>query len=203
MATTWSASNKSTHVTLTGSNLIATADGTTADVNGRSDTSVSGSQRIFWVMTFNAGGGTDNGMGIANASWTFADGSFMGLDAFLSLGYYTTGNVFLNNGLAAAIATYTVGAVLGVALDRGADKVWFFNGTNWNNDVIGNQNPAVGSQVGGITTGITGALFPAYEVSNLTANGQWTLNAGATVLPYPIPTGFSTFDDTILSQSVM
>jgi hypothetical protein len=205
MAVTLSTVNKSTHIVLSNGNLTATADTSgPGPFNGRCDTTISGSQRISWRATCNVqASGNQDGLGFANASWTFTDNAFIGGDTF-SLGYYATGGVFVNFVLLATIATWSAGQTFDIALDRGADKVWYSldGGTTWNNDVIGNQNPAVGSQIGGITTGITGALMPGYGAAKDTGgvDTQWTFNF---LTPF-VPTGFTALDgDVLMGQAVM
>lgn len=66
------------------------------------------------------------------------------------LGYDAGGTVKLNNATLSTIMTYTTGDRIGRAVDRINQKVWFRkNNGNWNNDVIGNQNPV--GNVGGIS----------------------------------------------------
>ena len=200
MATTWDPANHNAGITLTNGNLTATGSG--GNQTGIATGSITTAQRFYWEVTINAQGGS-TGVGLGNSS--FATASFLGGDGN-SLCYFFSGSVFNGGSGIASIASFTTGAIIGVAYDFNAKLVWFtLNGTTWNNDVIGNQNPAVGSQVGGINPpALAGDLFPAYSVGNTEqVTGKFT-NAG---LAYSIPTGFSTFDtasaDTLFAQAVM
>jgi len=79
----------------------------------------------------------------------FASTTLLGADNN-GLGYDAGGTVKLNNATLSTIMTYTTGDRIGRAVDRINQKVWFRkNNGNWNNDVIGNQNPV--GNVGGIS----------------------------------------------------
>jgi hypothetical protein len=212
MATTWSTSNKSAHITLSNGNLTAVNDGSAGPpFSGRSDASISGSQKIYWETKLDVKATTNNdAIGVANSSWTFTDASFIGGDTF-SLGYYPTGQVFVNFATLATIATFAQGAIIGQAMDRGADKIWYtLDGLTWNNAVLALQNPV--GVIGGITTGITGNLFPSYETwQDSGVSGQWTADFGATTFVYATifatlqAAGYAAFDgsDTLFGQAVM
>lgn len=111
------------------------------------------------------------------------------------LGYDAGGTVKLNNTTISTIMTYTASDRIGVAVDSMKKLIWFRkNNGNWNNDIIGNQNPVGG--VGGISfsTMSYGSLRLAWggaissTVAGVTAafaSASWTDTT---------PTGFVTID---------
>lgn len=86
---------------------------------------------------------------------------------------------------------YTVGSILGFAVDLTNNKIWYrLNGGNWNNDVIANQNPA--TNTGGVSlSAITFPMF-VYFMSYNGITATATVNTGG---PFAAaaPAGFSPF----------
>lgn len=208
MATTWDPSNKSTAVTLSGNNLIATESGV-VDFNndaGRGITAITTGQKKYWEVKVNLID-TDfsTGPGIVNTSMNYTPNQWLGLTAN-SMGYYSSGEVYCNyttlgTFITNSLSTYVANDIVCHAVDFAAGKIWFrVNGGNWNNDVIANQNPATGA--GGInfvTSRLgSGDVYPAYNVYRHPTGPtltQVTGNFGATAAAFSIPVGFTTFDD--------
>ena len=176
---TWNPADKNANVTLSSGNLVATKTG-----GGYSGSNVrstlgktTGKYYSEHVLTFSVG--AEYSLNIANASapLDFYGG---GNDA---IGYYADGTVYRDDALLATIAAVTSGQRVCQAVDVGAGLVWWRVGTgNWNND--GGANPATG--VGGLTMGITGAVYVMlsmyYEGEGGTADfasGSWSHSAPA------------------------
>jgi hypothetical protein len=109
------------------------------------------------------------------------------------VGYNKDGTVKIVNVTVATIATFTAADNIGVAFDPFSEKVWFRkNGGNWNNDVIGNQNPA--TNTGGISLATMSktsfcAAWGGSATASITAKfatASWT---------YTAPSGFLSIDD--------
>lgn len=184
-ATVFDSAQKGAAVTLSGSDLVATVSSGTGHVRGSHP--ISG--LTYFEMTLGAtlSGSSTIGVAAGNAGLTSLVGAG---DA--SVGYNKDGTVKINNSNVATIMTYTASDRIGVAVDWARLLIWFRkNNGNWNNDVIGNQNP-VGA-VGGISLAnlVGGTVFPAWGGSATAsataafASGSWTDTA---------PTGYSTVD---------
>lgn len=144
MSTTFDPNNK-TNVTLSGGNLTATPSGgggvaSTAGLSNRyiyfeiKPTTISGTVGIG-LFAFNGFGPPNN--------TTPGNGTD---EAMLQSG----GAFKINGSTIATIFTYANTDTIGVAVDTALRLIWFTkNGTTWNNDIIGNQNP-VGA-VGGLS----------------------------------------------------
>lgn len=186
-ATTWDPASKSAHALLSNGNLTATGDGTVGNFIGLATSSISGTQKNYLETTADVLVSTSPGFGLANVSESLAN--FLGATAN-SIGYFDNGQVFFNNTLVTTIATYTTGNVIGTAVDFALGKVWWrVNGGNWNNDIIANQNPATGT--GGISIGVAGTVFPAYNLNTNAAttarfsSGSWGTAAPAGFVQLP------------------
>jgi hypothetical protein len=186
--TTWSPTDKSAAITLSSGNLTATSTGT--GLSAVRATSAMASAKYYWEVTVGAvnGSSLQPSIGIANAS--MALNNYVGSDTN-SVAIVTSGGVLLNAASLGAIGAFTAGDVMDVAVDTTAKKIWFRkNGGNWNNDVIANQNPALG--VGGMSfSSITGPYFPATSGQN-SPNSAVTVNFGATAFASTPPAGFGT-----------
>jgi len=114
-------------------------------------------------------------VGIANAS---APQNYLGSDNN-AIGWDRDGRTLITSSNQLSVATWTTGDTLGIALDLDNGKVWFRNGAGgWNNDVIGNQNPATN----------TGGISPAVAPS--TSGTAYTVNFGASAYANAAPSGF-------------
>jgi hypothetical protein len=186
-ATTWDPNNKAAGITLSGSNLVATAaSGTNPGVFATR--ALSGPS--YWQVTATTIASTMS-IGIANRSWNNANSLLVGNDAN-SLGWLNNGTVRQNNATLATIATYVQGDVVEVAVNPQARLFWGrVNGGNWNNDVIANQNPV--GNVGGIDfSGMAfGTLLPAFAASTTTGAGTAVFTSG---FAHTAPTGYLSVD---------
>ena len=86
-------------------------------------------------------------------------------------------------------------AVVGCAIDLDANKVWFYNSntSKWNNDVIGNQDPAAG--LGGTSITITEPIYPAIALGNITGLDVVTVRFLASEFTLAVPSGFTAWDE--------
>jgi hypothetical protein len=185
MATTWDPNNKSATETLSGGNLTATSSGV----------GTVGATRVLTspLSYFEAKPSTLTGtvaVGLVNRGYNMASGTILGTDAN-GVGFKSSGAVVINNATVSTIFTYANIDTIGVAIDLSNKLIWFTkNGTTWNNDVIGNQNP-VGA-VGGISlaTMTLGSAIPA--VSGSLTGAVWVgVFSG---FAYTAPTGFNSVD---------
>lgn len=193
-ATTWDSVFKSAGVTLSGGSLTATITSGTSQV-GASRT-VSGP--VYFEVTIGASLTGSMSVGLVNGQYNMAGGTLLGAD-LNGIGYQNGGAVKINAATISTIMTFTAGDRIGVAYNPQTALIWFRkNNGNWNNDVIGNQNPV--GNVGGISlaTMTAGRLFPALGATTVTPNQAGT--AAFTTFTDTAPTGYVTID-TIQSSA--
>ena len=124
-------------------------------------------------------------MGIINGNQSISASLNPGLYAYAM---YRQDGALLG-GISGTLASYSTNAVIGVTVDLINDKMWFYNGTNWNNDILANQNPA--TNTGGLAIDNRTLSAPLYPAILLTStNGKATINFGASLYSYSAPTGF-------------
>ena len=192
MTTTFDPAHKNAAITLSNNNLTASTTSATFDnlVLSTNPLAAATAARLYVELT----GGANSGPGVGLSTQSTNLNSYLGIDS-QSIGWLFDGRVLFNNATVATIATYTGAAILCLAFDLGTKKIWFRNGAgNWNNDIPANQNPAIGSQVGGIsiTTLLSnGAVCFAYD---LTSTQSGTVNFGATNFAQAVPVGFWGWD---------
>jgi hypothetical protein len=184
--TTWSATDKSANITLTGSNLIATATTVSRGIVRAADAQVAG--KFYFEYTCNVIAGANTSIGIATSLITSSSGT---PDLGSCQIYKTSGQVWANGVNAFTFGTSLAnGNVVCIALDCTARLIWFRIGAagNWNNNAT--YNPATG--VGGVPTWNFGAAFAAYPIAGLQATSdQITANFGDTAFTGAVPSGFT------------
>lgn len=184
--TTFDPANKTANTTLSGGGLIATI--TAVGDNGvRSIVGASAGKKFLeCAMTTTTGSAGDRIFGISNDSLPVGQGPGFDLD---SIGVNGDGVVKLNGSTVATVSAFVQGDTLGLAIDFDNEKIWFrTNGGDWNDDVIGNENPA--TNTGGISFSSLNA-GPYYFVFYVSGNGSvFTLNTGATDYAFTPPSGF-------------
>lgn len=180
MATTWNPSDKSTNITLSGSNLVATC---TADLwSGVRGTVAKSTGKWYWEWT--AGTTVDDMVGLMTAGTTL-DGTNYANPSTAYIWYSTSGGFYRSGALVFATANWGSGDKIGYAYDADAGKIWgSLNGT-WANS----GDPAAGT--GYIWTGAPSGLYPMFGTDKI--NDSVTVNFSATTT-YTPPTGFSVFD---------
>jgi hypothetical protein len=160
---TWG-SHKNTHITLSGSNLIATATANGVDQVVSSALTYS-SGKWYWevLLTYTA----DGGAGVATTQVPIGDGQWLG-STDNGIGWYHDGAIFTNNAYQTSWSPFTSVARLCFALDLNNNKLWGRVGTtgDWNASAITNQNPATNTGGFSLSTG-TMLSFPMGPAANL------------------------------------
>jgi hypothetical protein len=186
----WNPADKTSDITLSSGNSIATKGGVASNHGVRSTTSHN-SGKIY--VEFPTGGrfaGSNTGVGIATIS---ANLTTIGASAVGGLLVFSSGGAYFNGSALTNVGNLTGGNIIvSLAIDFTNQKGWFReNGGNWNNDVIANQNPA--TNTGGFSIA---ALFPsnaAYCVfcSNDSGTSGSSTGLSTTSFAYAIPAGFT------------
>ena len=135
-----------------------------------------------WYYEYTVNGSISNFLGgwadSPNLNWGDAVGN-----TSRSYGYYNTGNVRNSNNNTSFGATYTVGDVVGCAIDLDNYKIYWSKNGVWQNDAV----PAAGT--GSIYTVASGyQYFPA--VSTYDSNSSVTVNFGQNPFSFLPPDGF-------------
>jgi endoglucanase len=197
-ATTWNAGDKSSTITLSGGNLVATS-ATTVPQSVRSTTTKSTGKVYFEVIANTVT--TNYTVGICNSSFPLNLPSQLGSETN-GVGFYPvspTNAIFLNGAdLSQGSHADVNAAVIAVAFDATNHLIWFSStrmradGFPWNNSTT--ANPATGT--GGISlAGL--APGPYYVVFNTLDNGSVaTVNFGATTFAQTVPSGFVGWNST-------
>jgi len=179
MPTTWNPSDKTAGTTLSNGNLTVVF---TATGNGVRSIYSDTAGKWYWEATFNSG--TAPGIGFANASaalstvWTTPTNAVVAYNA----------SIYVNNVSQGVAITVNTGNTMAVAIDLGAQRIWFRNVTlsgNWNNNVA--NNPA--TNVGGLNIAVLGT--PLFALLAGTGAANWSTNFGATTLAGAVPSGFT------------
>ncbi len=184
--TTWNPSDKNANITLSNGNLTATNTFVVAFQSLRAVAAHSIGKYYFESHIDAMTATTVYGIGNATASLSNFTGSDLN-----SIGWNPNGgDIYLNgSNFGPNIQGAVTGDTVSIAVDMGNTKIWFrTNGGNWNNDVIGNQNPA--TNTGGINFSTMNA-GPWLPMGTFTANGNAnTADFGATAYAQSVPSGF-------------
>jgi len=191
MPTTWSTTDKSAGVTLSGGNLVATFTGASQGVRAI-DRVYTG--KYYWEATFttpiNLGIGIclgDSSLGLLSFSNAANTSVIVSAGAGLVLVFGGTVGITLG--------AFAAGAVACFALDASADLIWFRNGAAGNWNASASANPATG--VGGLNIGTLSGLSGGGAVgfypcaSGGGGSGVATANFGATGFTGAVPAGFT------------
>lgn len=181
--TTWNLADKSSFIDLSGGNLSTTGLASLVDGNVRANVGATTGKKYFEVTVNVKAGNVAVGIAAGNATLN----TYIGSDNN-SISFFSTNPVLLNNATILTFSSYSVANVVCVAADLDANKIWFrIDGGNWNNDIIGNQNP-VGA-VGGLSFAVlTGFRYPA--INHNTTSDKMTANFGASAYAQTPPVGF-------------
>lgn len=187
--TIWNVADKSSNVTLSGSNLIATA-GSAAQGGVRAvDRQVTG--KVYWECTLNTITGAGTGVGVSLAGFTITQNpSTTGVVGSCAL--VRSGLVHMGSGDVAGVAFGVIpnGTVVCIAYDIGVGTIWFRLGAAglWNTNAA--ANPATG--VGGILTSGLGSIWPIFPTTWFAGTSdQTTANFGDTAFVGAVPSGFT------------
>jgi hypothetical protein len=189
--TTFNPSDKAAGVTLTGSNLIATASAGGNVAVRTVDRQVSG--QFYWEYTYT--NNTNTSCGLANQSVSMtgvaaASGNTPGTVLLLPSGGSLVVNAVATGILFGSIAN---GTVTGWALDLTNRLLWVRIGAagNWNNNAA--NSPVTG--VGGVSVAsVCGVGIPAYGLMGATngnPSGAITANFGDTAFTGAVPSGYT------------
>lgn len=184
--TTWSNTDKSSNIVLTGGLLVATS-------NGAGDGAVRGTvvrnEGLYYCeinCTVITGG--DSGAGLANTSAVLANLGIAAAGAFVQ---FRSGNVYRNGSPLFGNGGMSGGGILRVAYNQPAHLSWLaFAGGNFNGSPT--SDPATATEGVDTSSFDTGGLFPVWLTSNNGDSG--TLNAGASSFTYALPAGFSAWN---------
>jgi hypothetical protein len=170
---TWGALRGS-HVSLSGSDLIATAAAGGGVVYGALFNTTG---KFYWEVILNNSGNVGAGIGsnqvpVGDAEWVGGSNN--------SIGWYNAGAVYNGGSLKATFASFGNGAIrlcFSIDLTSATKKLWGRVGAtgNWDNDVLANQNPATGA--GGIDLSTCGDTL------------SWPVTAGASLSAGDTATG--------------
>ena len=177
-------SDKGSGVTLSNGNLTATTAAGTYDV--RSTSSKATGKKYFEVTIGSGASGNTLGIGVANASLSLT--TCIGLDSGnTSISWFDTDAVYFNDSSIGSAETFTNGAVVGIAIDFGAQLAWFCNvstaPTNWNG--TSSNTPGVN---GGLSFGASSG--PWFAALGFRGAGAMTINFAGS-FSGSIPSGFS------------
>lgn len=181
--TTWSTTDKTALITLSGGNLIATSGGSSQGVRGI-DGKNAGKYYVEYTGSTWATGNTVAGFGNRNASLSSAGTG--------TVYYNRSGQLSVNGSLIlTGLTALTAGAVVCAALDIDNKLIWFRVGAagNWNGNA--SYNPATG--VGGVSIAVLlppTSLLPLYPYTS-----NWsdtiTANFGDSAFVGSVPSGFT------------
>lgn len=177
--TTWSATDIN-NATLSNGNLRATIGSGNGGVRGGVSKT---SGKYYWEYTYTTLNSNSFTTGLALAS-----GSLTNPTTGVARLNRLNGNIFVNSlDTTMTLGTIPPAAVVGVAVDLGAQLIWFrvAPAGNWNGS--GTANPATG--VGGASIGtISGPLFPLMSGAS---GDAVTANFGASTFSGTVPSGFT------------
>lgn len=186
---TWNPFDKSSLITLSGSDLVATRTGPTDSYEtvratlARPASDTGG--YYFEVVVTNASSSIYVVIGVANASQSL--GAYVG-NSTNGWSYYQETGAKITAGAASAYgASYTTGDVIGVLLKNG--KLYFRKNGTWQNSAD------VSAETGAAFTGLTGDLYPA--VSMFRSNSPAHVLTGrfkASAFSGGIPSGASAWE---------
>jgi hypothetical protein len=189
MPTTWEPGSVAS-VTLSGGNLVAANTGTTSANQGAHGVTTDGQttgKYYFEVTWTTSTGGANTGVGVGTTASTYTN---MGNGGTTGVIAYPAGGVVWSNGSQiAAPGVWSVGNVIGIAVDLDNRKIWFRTSPsgNWNNS--GTNNPA--TNVGGYTIPAgTMVPFVTFGGGSGAAGNVFTANFGATAFSGVAPSGF-------------
>lgn len=187
----WDSAAKGPDIVLSGSPLLTATQPSTANFESVRATKSALTGKYYFEF-LSVAHGTFDSCGISNATFNVAS-TFLGGDVN-GISYLADGRVFINSVNFITIQSFAQGNTVCIATDLDNSKIWFrTNGGNWNNDVIGNQNPA--TNTGGILLSGNGLAPGPYFPTAFTANvgDSLTANFGATAYAQAVPSGTSIF----------
>jgi hypothetical protein len=162
---TWNPSDKSAAVTLSGGNLICSWPAATIGAVRSTISKTSG--KWYWEVVMTAG--STGRIGVADSAHPLSISVGNSTDSW---GYSPAGTI-LSTGLTQTVAAYTIGDVIGLAYDAGANTISFYMNNAF-------QYTA---------TGLPSGMYAADSAGS--AGVSHTANFGATTLTYSPPAGYN------------
>jgi hypothetical protein len=177
----------SSNVTMSNGNLTATSGGT-VNTGARSASTQTTGKYYFEITRVSTTGGGDAVQGLITTAGTFANLVTNGTNCTVVMG---SSMIYSNNASSLkSIGGITAGDIVCCAIDLTARKAWFRrNNGNWNGLAIGLEDPA--NNIGGVTMEASVAFAPAVGFSSFTSGQVQTVNLGASVFTYAVPSGFT------------
>lgn len=176
---TWNPSDKNANITLSGSDLTATA----ANTSWKSARATIGnsSGKWYWEITVDVSSDnrTTHGVGSLSATlndWVGSDDYGWGYAGITGYKYHSDIGVVYGS-------TFAAGSVIGVALDLDDGKIWWAKNGVWQ----ASGNPATGANPA--YTGLSGTCYPMCTCYAI--NSKITANFGASAFSYSVPAGFN------------
>jgi hypothetical protein len=176
--TTWNPDDKAANITLSNGDLVATLTSTTT-AGLRSILGVN-SGKWYWEITVGTLLGNELYLGIGDSAVLLT--THLG---FTSGGYsYHGSGLKINNNSSTSYGnSYTSGAVISVALDLDAGKLWWAKNGVWQ----ASGDPAAGTNEA--FSGISGTFYAA--ISMFFDTNYITANFGASAFTHSVPSGFN------------
>jgi hypothetical protein len=196
--TVWNPSDKSTSITLSNNNKTATSTAINTSASVRATTAKTTGNVCFEVTVTTIQPDTD--VGIANGTYNLAGiglgGDVNGIGFDPNSGGGLQGIFFSNNLLSSGGVSSANGTHLTECFNLDTSRAWVTSdemraaGHPWNNDVIGNQNPA--TLTGGMS--FSGLTCPCFITYNEFENGGVVVLNTAGPFAVATPSGFSSWD---------
>lgn len=185
MATTWNAGDKSSHISLSVGNHVATSIAGSGNEAVRGTTSKSSGKWYIEYPQIDFGGFGGGILGFGDASYSLTGGG----DLTHSFGVLTNGNLPTPG----TMGSTPTGKHISIAVDLTAQKFWCrYNGGLWNNDAA--ADPATNTNGLSIAGFYSGAVFPLVSLQFNPCSG--TINSGDSAFTYTPPSGFTAWDST-------
>ncbi|OWQ95727.1 hypothetical protein CDQ92_13160 [Sphingopyxis bauzanensis] len=195
--TTFDASAAYSGTVLTNGNLTATSRSQNTGQHGKVRVTQSRTGKRFFQMTLDAMPSTVVvfGVGPSTYGWTALNANYPGTVATPDGISLSQGGVVLNNGASTSSVTPTLaaGAIVSIAFDTTAGKVWYGYTAPAGSTITWNGDPAAGT--GGFSpAGMTDWYAYASMLVKSTDQRQVTFNGGASAFVGTIPSSFVGYD---------
>lgn len=173
--TTWDPSNKGSGVTLSSGDRVMTVAGGTP--NSVRSTTSKADDSGKWYAEVVAGSGSNLRIGFCNTGASMSGN--LGADNS-GVGYDVSGDLYVGNGVVGTLASYSMGDVVGLAVDTAAQRLWFAKNGVWQN----------GDPVAG-TNGLIYGTGPEFVAAGASGGARCVINTGQDPFRATVPTGFT------------
>jgi hypothetical protein len=189
--TTWSTTDKTANITLSGADLIATCGAAADNACRVAHGQQSGKYYVEGVFTVFAG--SQSSFGAARGDAVLTGTNSIGSTSNKALLVYKNGQIWkngANTGL--TLGAIAAGTIIGMALDLDNDRAWLRQGAagNWNGSGLATPaTPSTGTDISGTRQGPAFAFFAAMSANaNL---DSCTINVGDSAFTGAVPAGFT------------